>query len=43
MLDAEQVRGAVEMSGEPPDSADVGTCGSLRVIPALEFLEHPFS
>jgi hypothetical protein len=43
VLAAEQVRGAMEVSGEPPDGTDVGTCGSLGVITALEFLEHPFA
>jgi hypothetical protein len=43
MLGAEQVRGAMEMGGEPPDGTDVDTCGSLGVITALEFLEYLFS
>jgi hypothetical protein len=43
MLDAEPVWRAVEVGGEPPDGTDVSTCGSLGVITALEFLEHPFS
>src|ERR1035438_2923890 len=33
----------MEVLGEPPDRTDVGKCGSLRVITALEFLEHPFA
>src|ERR1022692_3800097 len=33
----------MEVLGEPPDRTDVGTCGSLRVITALEFLEHPYA
>jgi hypothetical protein len=43
LFGTEQVRGAMEVGGEPPDGTDVGTCGSLRVITALEFLEYPFS
>jgi hypothetical protein len=40
VLDAEPFWGAMEIGGEPLDGTDVGTCGSLRVITALEFLEH---
>jgi len=34
---------AVEVFSKLLDGSDIGTCGSLGVIPALEFLEHPFS
>jgi hypothetical protein len=40
---AELVRRAMEELGEPPDRTDIGTCGSLGVITALEFFEHPFA
>jgi hypothetical protein len=43
VLGAELVRRGMEELGEPPDRTDVGTCGSLRVIAALEFLEHLFA
>jgi hypothetical protein len=33
----------MEMDGELPHRADVAPYGSLRVITALEFVEHPFS
>jgi hypothetical protein len=31
------------MRGELPDRVDVTTSGSLGIITALEFVEHPFS
>jgi hypothetical protein len=34
---------AVEICGEPSDGADIGACGSLRVISTFEFLERPDS
>jgi hypothetical protein len=43
VFNTELIGGTVKVFGEPPDSADVGACGSLRVITALEFVEHPFS
>ena len=43
MLGAELIGRAVEVFGEPANGADIDMCGSLGVIPALEFLEHPFS
>jgi len=32
----------MEVLGEPPNPTDVRIYGSLRVITALEFVEHPF-
>ena len=43
LLDAESLGRAVEVSGETANRADLGACGSLGVITALEFLEHPFA
>src|SRR5215831_13909396 len=43
MVAVELVRRPAKVLGETPDRADVGNCGSLRVIAALEFLERPFS
>src|SRR5438132_3470669 len=43
MLQAELIGGAVEMLSELPHRADVAPCGSLRVITALDLVEHPFS
>jgi hypothetical protein len=40
LLGAEDGGRAVEVLGEPPDRTDVGTCGSLRLITAFEFIEH---
>src|SRR5258708_29811457 len=37
------MRGAVEVSSKILDCADVGTCGMLSVITALEFFQHYFS
>jgi hypothetical protein len=37
------VRPAVESSGKIFDCADIGACGMLREITALEFLQHHFS
>src|SRR5215472_7996612 len=33
----------VKVRSEPPDSVNIGACGSLGVIAALEFLERHFS
>ena len=43
LLRAQFIRRAMEVFSKLLDGSDVGTCGSLGVIPALEFLEHPFS
>jgi hypothetical protein len=43
VLEAEFFRGAVEVVGEPPDSRDIGMCGSVRVIAALDLFEQPFA
>src|ERR1043165_5361076 len=43
MIAVELVGRAVKVLGETPDRADVGDCGSLRVIATFEFLERPFS
>jgi hypothetical protein len=43
LFETEFVRRAMEVFGESPDRTDIGMCGSVRVIPALEFLEHLFS
>jgi len=43
MLNAELIGRAAEILRKLPDGANVSTCGSLRVVTALEFLEHLFS
>jgi len=43
VFDTKPLWRTMEELGELPDGTDVGTCGSLRVITALEFLEHPFA
>ena len=43
MLRTELIGGAVEIRSELPHRADVAPCGSLRVITAIEFVEHPCS
>src|SRR5215469_282713 len=40
---AELIGRSVEVLRKTTDRTDVSVCGSLRVITALEFLEHPFS
>src|SRR5437867_918796 len=40
MSRAQAIRGAVEVSSKILDCADVGTCGMLSVITALEFFQH---
>ena len=40
VLPAELLGRAMEVFGEPPDTRDIGVCGSLRVITELEFLKH---
>src|SRR6267143_5504831 len=43
MSRAQAIRGAVEVSSKILDCADVGTCGMLSVITALEFFQHHFA
>src|SRR5216684_3822244 len=43
MSRAQAIRGAVEVSSKILDCADVGTCGMLSVITALEFFQHYFA
>src|SRR5437588_12245634 len=43
MPGAQAIRGAAEVSRKILDCADVGTCGMLSVITALEFFQHYFS
>jgi hypothetical protein len=33
----------MKILGEPPDRFDIGMYGSVRVVTALEFLEHLFA
>src|SRR5260370_36843523 len=43
MSRAQAIWGAVEVSSKILDCADVGTCGMLSVITALEFFQHYFA
>src|SRR5215471_9239830 len=43
VIAVELVGRAVEVLGETPDRANVGNCGSLRVVATLEFVERHFS
>ena len=43
VLDAKLFGRAMEVFGEPPDGRHVGTCGSLRVITALDLFEQRFA
>src|SRR5215471_10239962 len=43
MVAVELVGRPAKVLGETANRADIGDCGSLRVIPTLEFLERPFS
>src|SRR6266481_5662494 len=43
MSRAQAIWGAVEVSSKILDCADVGTCGMLSVITALEFFQHRFA
>jgi hypothetical protein len=43
VLRAQLLGRVMEVFGEPPDTRDIGMCGSLRVITELEFLKHLFA
>jgi hypothetical protein len=43
MFRAKLVWRLMEMLGELANSTDISPCGTLRVIPTLEFLQHHLS